>query len=82
MNYHHKLSLFTEDQIYDAEGAFFKVPARKKQQKPIFFERYETEPKVLEPPEVEEVSMEIFKPYPKISCMMKNIGYNFKRTSA
>lgn len=37
-----KSSLFTEDRIYDVQGAFLKVLARRRHQKPILLGRCET----------------------------------------
>src|SRR3954465_14458412 len=36
-------SLMTDDSVEDAEGAFFEVPARHPNQKPILFGRYRGE---------------------------------------
>lgn len=74
-----KSSFLSEDRIYDLEGAFFKVAARRKRQKPIFFGKFETELKVLEPSEAGEESLNFYKHNSKIVRMMKQMGYNFKK---
>lgn len=38
-----KSALWTEDEIYDVQGAFFKVPARLRCKNPILFGRCETD---------------------------------------
>lgn len=74
-----KSPFLSEDQIYNVEGAYFKVPAHRKPQKPILFGRFEIEPKAIEPPETKEESLCFYKPNSKIVCMMKTMGYNFKK---
>lgn len=51
----------------------------QKQEKPILFGRFETAVKVVEASETEKESLDFYKPNSKIVCMMKNIGYNFKK---
>ena len=41
-------SLMVHEKTSNAQGAFFEVPAKHKSQKPILFERFESEPKTHE----------------------------------
>lgn len=74
-----KSSILTEDQIHDAEGAFFKVHACKKWQKAYLFREIWYQAKAIEPLEFDKESLEFYKPNPRIISTMKNMSYDFKR---
>lgn len=74
-----KLSFLSKDRVYNEEGVFFKVPMRRKQQKPILFGRFKTEPRACRLSEAEEECLNFYKPNSKIVHIMKEMGYNLKK---
>ena len=62
--------------VNEAQGSLFKVPARRKGQKPILFERVESESMTREDSESENEPPQFSHYEPNVLRMMENMGYD------
>ena len=65
----------------DTQGAFFEVPAKHKGQKPILFERVESEPMARESLEDNAESPQFSHNGPNARRMMEKMGYDLTKRS-
>ena len=76
-----KSSFMTDERKGDAHGTFFKVPARRKGQKPILFGRIEPKPVIFESSGGDSDSLQFFQYGSKSHHMMKRMGYDLTKKS-
>jgi len=74
-----KSSFMMCEKTSDAQGAFFEVPAKRKGQKQILFERIESEPVTRESSEDNPESPQFSHYGPNAYYLMENMGYNMMK---
>jgi len=62
--------------ISDVQGSLFKVPVRRKGQRPILFERVESKSITREGSESKNEPPQFFHYEPNVLRMMENMGYD------
>ena len=76
-----KSSLLVREKIGDAQDAFFEVPAKRRGQKLILFERLETGPVACESSGGDSESPQFLHYGQKSRHMMERMGYDFTKKS-
>jgi len=77
-----KSSLLVCEKIESAHNAFFKVPARRKGQKPILFGQIETKPVACESSGDSSESPQFFHYGQRSRHMMERMAYDFTKESS